>query len=105
MAQIELFILAETHERNCSKKEEIPKKWFFWLKEKNYKSKIDGLKKLSTRAPLFYNSLHFKESSDLDYKISFNLSVHVAIFFCFVLNNPFMMLFHILRSVSSHEFE
>ena len=37
----------------------------------------------------------------LDHKISFNLSVEVAIFLAF--HNPFMMLFHILMSVLDHE--
>ena len=45
--------------------------------------------------------LHFKGCSYLNRKISFNLSVEVAIFLVF--HNPFMMLFHILMSVSDHE--
>ena len=58
-------------------------------------------KKLSTRAPQFYDLSHFKGCSYLNCKISFNLSVEVAIFLVF--HNPFMMLFHILMSVSDHE--
>ena len=45
--------------------------------------------------------MHFKGCSYLNCKISFNLSVEVAIFLVF--HNPFMMLFHILMSVSDHE--
>ena len=60
-----------------------------------------GLQKLSTRAPQFYDFLHFKGCSYLNRKISFNLSVEVAIFLVF--HNPFMMLFHILMSISDHE--
>ena len=56
---------------------------------------------MSTRAPLFYDFLHFKGCSYLNHKISFNLSVQVAIFLVF--HNPFMMLFHILMSVLDHE--
>ena len=56
---------------------------------------------MSTRAPQFYDFLHFKGCSYLDPKISFNLSVEVAIFLVF--HDPFMMLFHILMSVSDHE--
>ena len=56
---------------------------------------------MSTRAPQFYDFLHFKGCSYLNRKISFNLSVEVAIFLVF--HNPFMMLFHILMSVSDHE--
>ena len=56
---------------------------------------------MSTRAPQFYDFLHFKGCSYLNCKISFNLSVEVAIFLVF--HNPFMMLFHILMSVSDHE--
>ena len=56
---------------------------------------------MSTRAPQFYDFLHFKGCSYLNRKISFNLSVEVAIFLVF--HNPFMMLFHILRSVLNHE--
>ena len=66
-----------------------------------HKSNIDGLQMLSTRAPQFYDFLHFKGCSYLNRKISFNLSVEVAIFLVF--HNPFMMLFHILMSVSDHE--
>ena len=50
---------------------------------------------MSTRAPRFYDFLH------LNHKISFNLSVEVVIFLAF--HNPFMMIFHILMSVSDHE--
>ena len=56
---------------------------------------------MSTRAPQFYDFLHFKGCSYLNRKISFKLSVEVAIFLVF--HNPFMMLFHILMSVSDHE--
>ena len=44
--------------------------------------------------------LHFKGCSYLNHKISFNLSVQVAIL---VLHNPVTMLFHILMSISDHE--
>ena len=85
------------------RKERCPKNGYFDYKIKNFhKSKIDGLQKLSTRAPLFYDFLHFKECSYLNRKISFDLSVEDAIFL--VYHNPFMMLFHILMSVSDHEF-
>ena len=84
------------------KKERCPKNSYFDLRIKNFhKSKIDGLQKLSTRAPQFYDFLHFKGCSYLNRKISFNLSVEVAIFLVF--HNPFMMLFYILMSVSDHE--
>ena len=85
------------------KKERCPKNAYFDKKNpKNFhKSKIDGLQKLSTRAPQFYDFLHFKGCSYLNRKISFNLSVEVAIFLVF--HNPFMMLFHILMSVSDYE--
>ena len=68
-----------------------------------HKSKLDGLKKLPlpTRAPLFYDYLHFKGCSYLNSKISFNLSVHVAMFLVF--HNSFMMLFHILSPVLEHD--
>ena len=56
---------------------------------------------MSTRAPQFYDFLHFKGCSYLNCEISFNLSVEVAIFLVF--HNPFMMLFHILMSVSDHD--
>ena len=45
--------------------------------------------------------LHFKVCSYLNHKISFNLSVEVALFLVFHI--PFMILFHILISVSGHE--
>ena len=84
------------------KMEKCPKDGYFDKKIKIFhKSKIDGLQKLSTRAPQFYEFLHFKGCSYLNCKISFNLSVKVAIFLVF--NNPFMMLVHILMSVSEHE--
>ena len=60
--------------------------------KKFHKSKIDGLQKLSTRAPWFYDFLHFKGWSYLNHKISFNLRVQVAIFLTF--HNRFMMLVH-----------
>ena len=50
---------------------------------------------------IFYDFLHFKVCSYLNHKISFNLSVEVVIFFDF--HNPFMMIFHILMSISDHE--
>ena len=45
--------------------------------------------------------IHFKGCSYLNHKISFNLSVQVAIFLVF--HNPFLMLIHILRSVLDRE--
>ena len=54
-----------------------------------------------SKSSQFYDFLHFKGCSYLNRKISFNLSVEVAIFLVF--HNPFMMLFHILMSVSDHE--
>ena len=56
------------------------------------KSKIDGLKKLYTIASLSYDLLHSKGCFYLNHKISFNLSVQVAIVLVF--HNPFTMLFH-----------
>ena len=53
---------------------EKSKKWQLQRIKNFHKSKIDGLQKLSTRAPQFL-----------------------------VLHNPFMMLFHILMSVLDHE--
>ena len=75
------------------KKEKFPKNY--------HKIKIDGLKKLPTKAPLFYDFLHFKRWSYFNRKISFNLSVQVAIFLAF--HNQFMILFHILSPVLDHE--
>ena len=84
------------------KKERCPKNSYFGQQIKNFhKSKIDGLQKLSTRAPQFYEFLHFKGCSYLNPKISFNLSVEVTIFLVF--HNPLLMLFHILSPVSDHE--
>ena len=88
--------------RISQKKERCPKNGYFDLKIKNFhKSKNDGLQKLSTRAPWFYDFLHFKGCSYLNHKISFILSVQVAIFLVF--HNLFVMLFHILMSISDHE--
>ena len=56
---------------------------------------------MSTRASLFCHFLHFKGCFYLNHKISFNLSVQVAIFWVFY--KQFIMLFHILRSVYDHE--
>ena len=84
------------------KKEEYPIKGYFDKEIKSFhKSKIDGLKKLSTRASMFYVFLHFKIWSYLNHKISFNLSVQVANYLVF--HNPFMILFHILSPVLDHE--
>ena len=66
-----------------------------------HKSKIDGLQKLSTLAPQFYDFLQFKGCSYLNHKISFILSVQAAIFLVF--HNPFMMLFYILSPILDHE--
>ena len=88
--------------RISQKKEKCPKNSYFDKRIKNFhKSKIDGHQKLFTRAPRFYDFLHFKVCSYLNHKISFNLSVQVAIFLVF--HNPFMMFFYILRSASDHE--
>ena len=51
----------------------------------------------------FYDLLLFKGCYYLNHKISFNLSVQVAIILVF--HEPFMMLFHILRSVLDHEWK
>ena len=56
---------------------------------------------MSARAPLFHDYLHFKRWSYLNRKISFNLSVQVAIFLVF--HNPFIISFHILSPVLEHE--
>ena len=53
------------------KKERCPKKGYFDEKiKKFYKSKIDGLQKLSTRAPRFYDFLHLKGWPFINHKIS-----------------------------------
>ena len=62
---------------------------------------MESLKKLSTRAPLFYDFLHFQGCSYVNHKISFNLNVQVATFLVF--HNPFMMLFHTFMFVLDHE--
>ena len=93
-SRITCSFAAVKHDVNLPKKG----KSYFGQQIKNFhKSKIDGLQKLSTKAPQFYDFLLF----NLNCKISFNLSVEVAIFLVF--HNPFMMLFHILMFVSDHE--
>ena len=83
-------------------KEKCSRNGYFNLEIKNFhKSKIGSLKKLSTRAPPFYDFLHFKGWSYLNCKISFNLCVQIAIFLVF--HSPFMILFHILSPVLDHE--
>ena len=53
------------------KKERCPKNSYFDKQIKNFhKSKIDGLQKLSTRAPRFYDFLHFKGWPFINHKIS-----------------------------------
>ena len=57
--------------RISQKKERCPKNGYFDKKIKNFhKSKIDGLQKLSTRAPRFYDFLHFKGWPFINHKIS-----------------------------------
>ena len=79
--------------QTSQKKKKNPKNGFL----KFHKNEIDGLKNLSTRTPLFYQFLHFKGCFYLNHKISFNLSVQVAV--SLVFHNTFMMLFLILSSV------
>ena len=55
-------------------------------------SKVDGLKKLPTRACLFNDFLHFKGCPYINHKISRDLSLTMTIFLTF--HNRFMMLVH-----------
>ena len=83
-AQIKCSISAIMHDGNLPKKRRNALKKAILTKESRIFIKINGLKKLSTRAPLFYDFLHFKGCSYLDHKISFNLSVQVTIFLVFI---------------------
>ena len=84
---------------NLPKKEKCPKNGC-WIKNQKF-SKKSNWQSQKVRGPLFYDFLHFKGSSYLNLKISFNLRVHVAILLFF--HNPFKILFHILRSALDDE--
>ena len=84
------------------KRRNTPKMAILSKKSKNFiKAKLTVSKSWQLGLICFMIFLHFKEQSSFIPKISFNLSVQVAIFLVF--HNPFMMLFHILMSISDHE--
>ena len=86
------------------KKREMPLKTAILTKESKIfiKAKLTISKSCHLGLLGFYDFLHFKGRSYLNHKISFNLSVKVAIFLVF--HNLFMILFHILMSVLEHKF-
>ena len=64
------------------KKEKCLKNSFFDWKIKNFhKSKVDGLQKLSTRASLFQDCLHFKGWPYINHKISLQFEHYFENFF------------------------
>ena len=68
---MERLIRAVKRYANLSRKREMLQKCVFWLKKKKFhKNKVDSFEKLSTRACLFYDFLHFKGCPYLNHKIS-----------------------------------